>query len=253
MASSSLKLVRPYDVELKGRLNEYHTQLDHLSQLRGGRLPSDIHCFDIRFRLTCSLNVSFDATSSYTKSLETRKTYQALLMLNDSWFAYESCFELCKARKITKASPTKSEPFTLDVIRQLGLEKIAENLYNRYEEDILMSEKRRSDYFDYLGHLHSLAKTKTQQALLQSLHDEASAASCPKFSHWLGLVYAIRNAYVHNADTAKSGVKYYSTKIAVLNLSRSFMIRTMLELAIACLCHDQGSSVLVDRGNPRLE
>ena len=48
---------------------------------------------------------------------------------------------------------------------------------------------------------------------------------------WLALVYAIRNMYVHNTDTAKSGVKSYSTKIAILQVSKDFMIGSMLAIS----------------------
>lgn len=153
------------------------------------------------------------------------------MQLNDLWFAYEGLFYLSRDRKLIKASGSKSDPFLEEVTEDLGLNNIAKILEPMYCNELLVDNARRNDLFGYIEYLRSYATSKTQTTLLERLKVMTQAAEPPSFSLWLALVYAIRNMYVHNTDTAKSGVRSYTTKIAVLSLSKDFMIGTMLAIA----------------------
>jgi hypothetical protein len=205
--------------------------IDELRELCDGVLPRRMRQFDIRFRLACSLQISFDSSLSYTKTESTKKTYKELMQLNDLWFAYEGLFCLSKARGLVKASGSKSDPFLEVHTEELGLNHIARLLEPMYRNELLVDSARRNDLCGYIDYLCASATSKTQIKLLERLREITQAAEPPSFSLWLALIYAIRNMYVHNTDTAKSGVKSYATKIAVLSLSKDFMIGTMLAIS----------------------
>jgi hypothetical protein len=215
----------------RGEMQGYLQCVDALRELYDGELPREIRQFDIRFRLACSLQISFDSTFSYTKTESTRKTYRALMELNDLWFAYEGLFSLCKSNGIVKASGTKSDPFPEERIEDLGLNHIVHLLSAAYVDRLLSDPAKRSDVCGYIDYLLASATSQTQKGLLGRLKTKTQESECPTFSMWLALVYAIRNMYVHNTDTAKSGVKSYATKIGLLQISKDFMIGSMLAIS----------------------
>lgn len=205
--------------------------VEELKELCDGVLPRSIRQFDIRFRLACSLQISFDSDFSYTKTESTKRTYRGLIQLNDLWFAYEGLFYLSRVRNLIKVSGSKSDPFLEEVLEDLGLNNIAKILEPAYCNGLLVDNARRNDLYGYIDYLCSYATSKTQIKLLERLKGMTQASKPPSFSLWLALIYAIRNMYVHNIDTAKSGVRSYATKIAVLSLLKEFMIGTMLAIA----------------------
>lgn len=215
----------------RGEIQGYFNSIDELQELCEGELPRKIRQFDIRFRLALSLQISFDSSFSYTKTESTRKTYKALMEVNDLWFAYEGLYSLCKSRGITKASATKSDPFLEETVEEIGLNNIAKLLEQRYLTELLSEQTRRQDFCDYVEYLRASATGQAQARLLERLKERTNASEPAGFSLWLALVYAIRNLYVHNTDTAKSGVKSYATKIAILSISHDFMIGCMLAIS----------------------
>ena len=215
----------------RGEMEGYLQCIDELRELCDGELPRGIRQFDIRFRLARSIQISFDSTISYTKTESTKKTYRALIELNDLWFAYEGLYALAKTRGLLKASGSKSDPFTEDAADAIGLSHIVKLLECRYQSEMLSEPLRRQDYCAYIVYLRDNASSSTQKGLLERLRDKTDASECLDFSSWLALVYAIRNLYVHNTDTAKSGVKSYATKIAILSISIDFMVGCLLALS----------------------
>lgn len=215
----------------KEGLQDYFMCVEELNSLCQEGLPRKIRQFDIRFRLACSLQISFDDELSYTKTESTKKTYRGLIQLNDLWFAYEGLFDLIKARGLIKVSGNKSDPFLEDTIEALGLNHITSLLGPTYCDQLLAENTKRNDLCNYIKYLALFATSKTQIKLLDRLKNKTKSGEPPTFSLWLALVYAIRNMYVHNTDTAKSGVKSYSTKIAVLSLSKVFMIDILLVIS----------------------
>lgn len=224
----------------RGEMQGYLQCVDELRELCDGELPREIRQFDIRFRLACSLQISFDSDFSYTKTESTRKTYRGLLQLNDLWFAYEGLFSLSKTRGLVKVSGSKSDPFVEERTEELGLNHIASLLESIYRDELLADNTRRQDLCGYIEYLCASATSQTQKKLLERFKLLTQASEPPTFSLWLALVYAIRNMYVHNTDTAKSGVRSYATKIAVLSLSKDFMIGTMLAISERLLLAEIG-------------
>lgn len=215
----------------RGEMQGYLQCVEDLRELHDGELPKEIRQFDIRFRLACSLQISFDNTFSYTKTESTRKTYRALMELNDLWFAYEGLFSLCKSNGMVKASGNKSDPFLEEMVEDLGLNHIVLLLSADFVDRLLSDPMRRGDLCGYIDYLLASATSRTQKGFLGRLKIKTEESECPTFSMWLALVYAIRNMYVHNTDTAKSGVKSYATKIALLQASKYFMIGSMLAIS----------------------
>lgn len=194
-------------------------------------IPRSLRLFDIRFRLALSLQVSFDSQISYTKTESTRRTYALILKLNDLWFAYEGLFQICKDQNWLKTNATKATPFTLEMIQNLGLDDWSQAFAKKWQQAMLQNTRFHKDCMGYIDYLQTTASGKTQQRLLAQLLSQIQQPDIVEFNTQLALIYAIRNMYVHNTDTAKSGVKQYKTKIEILRMSNDFLTLVILEVA----------------------
>lgn len=213
----------------------YKSRFIELKELSEYELPKTLCLFDIRFRLALSLQIGFDNTISYTKTKKTRKTYNLILKLNNIWFAYEGLYKLCYEMSYLKSSSTKSDPFTKEKVTELLLDELVNNFGKYLNDNIYGNTRLRNDFINYLDYLKCNSKGKTQMRLLESFSIKVSNNKFPKFNHILSLIYGIRNMYVHNTDTAKSGVNQYKTKIEALKNSNDFLRCATLRIATKVL------------------
>jgi len=233
-------------LNLSEELHRYDRLVRKIRNLGQAKASRDFHVFDIRFKLALGLHISFDSTISYTKTKSTRMTYKSLMELTELWFAYEALYAWCKRWGLLKPSGHMANPFSKETIATLGLEGISTLIEEAYKKHIICSAKRRDDFCSYIEHLSFSVKTsKPQKARLSELRESVLTLEAPSMTLWLTLIYAIRNMHVHEADTAKSGVAYYSTKFAVLLASKDIMTaylfaisRKLLNYEIKNLSHN---------------
>ena len=212
----------------------YKLRFDELKELTEDKLPKSLKLFDIRFRLALSLQIGFDSNISYTKTETTKKTYHLILKLNDLWFAYEGLYKLCSEISYLKSNPTKSDPFTSIKVSEILLDEKVDNFGNCLNDSIYKSNLK-NDFMSYLQYLKDNSKGRTQPRLLESFKIKVNNNRLPKFNEILSLIYGIRNMYVHNTDTAKSGVDKYKTKIEALKNCNDFLTLSVLRIAINIL------------------
>jgi len=216
-------------------LREYTEAFQELDDLCEGNIPVDIRRFDIRFRLSCGLQIGFDTEISRTKTESVKKTYKALMELNDLWFVYEGLYMLCRDRGVAKQSGSKHDPFVAEMIQEIGLQNNTQKLSLCFRAALLDEAIRRQDLFEYLEYLRNNTTGSTQIKNLGKLSELVQGNQGPSFGLWLSLIYSMRNLYVHSADTAKAGVKRYTTKIIILKISKDFLVQSMTLVAIALI------------------
>jgi hypothetical protein len=210
----------------------YKTKFDELKELAEDDFPKSLRLFDIRFRLALSLQIGFDNTISYTKTETTRKTYNLILRLNDIWFAYEGLYQLCSENLNLKSNPTKSDPFTVEKVNEFMLADKVEKFGNYLNTEIYKNTRLKNDFVNYLRFLKDNSTGRTQPRLLESFRQKANNNRLPKFNEILSVIYGMRNMYVHNTDTAKSGVNQYKTKIETLKNCNDFLTLVLLNISI---------------------
>jgi hypothetical protein len=213
----------------------YKTKFDELKELAEDDFPKSLRLFDIRFRLALSLQIGFDSSVSYTKTETTRKTYNLILRLNDIWFAYEGLYKLCSDNSNLKSNPTKSDPFTAEKITEFMLDDKVKRFGNYLNKEIYQNTRLKNDFVNYLQYLKDNSTGKTQQRLLESFRKKVNNNRLPKFNEIMSVIYGMRNMYVHNTDTAKSGVSQYKTKIEILKNCNDFLTLVLLNISIKTL------------------
>lgn len=213
----------------------YKTKFDELNELTEDDFPKSLRLFDIRFRLALSLQIRFDSTISYTKTETTRKTYNLILRLNDIWFAYEGLYKLCSDNSYLKSNPTKSDPFTVESVTEFMLDDKVENFGNYLNIEIYQNTRLKNDFLNYIQYLKDNSLGRIQSKLLESFRTKVNNNRSPKFNEILSVIYGMRIMYVHNADTAKSGVSRYKTKIEILKNCNDFLTLVLLNISIKTL------------------
>lgn len=213
----------------------YQNRFDQINELLEYQIPKSLRLFDIRFRLGLSLQVGFDSDISYTKTETTRKAYKLIYKLNDLWFAYEGLYKLCAEVSFLKSNPTKSRPFTGEKIQELDLADPIDHFNQYLNENLLNQSRSKEDFADYLLYLKENSKGRVQSELLNSFSVDLERNAPTNFSEIIAFIYAIRNMHVHNTDTAKSGVKYYKTKIEALKNCHDFLVLSILQIGTKVL------------------
>jgi len=219
--------------EIFGNLfNDYRKAFSDYEELKERtRIPEDILKTDIRIRLALSLKIEFDSSISYTRTQPTRIFFTLIFKLVEIWFAYEGIYSMCEKEALVKSDRTKSDPFSIIMISELGLDEIM-NKYIRYQnKNIYKVVKTLPDFIKYLNHLKEQSTGKTQINLIDKYINNAKGKKKPEFNQILSLIYAIRNMYVHKIETPLTGVENYSTKIEVIKNCNDFL--TLVNLKIA--------------------
>lgn len=220
-----------YQADYEQLFEEYTELFSTYYELMEYEIPRSLRLFDIRFRLALSLQVSFDSQISYTKTESTRRTYALIFKLNDLWFAYEGLYQICKDRNWLKTNATKATPFTAELGQNLGLELWSQAFAKKWQQAMRHQPRFHNDCLGYVDYLQKSASGKTQQRLLAQLRHQLQKPDLVDFNSLLALIYAIRNMYVHNTDTAKSGVHQYKTKIEILGMCNDFLTLVLLQIA----------------------
>lgn len=187
----------------------------------------EIRVFDVRFRIAIGLRISLDVNYARVNTENTRNTYKLILSLNEFWFAYEG---FSKYYKIIRNTANNRQLTNLLTDEDLVNERIlilVNTITNLLRDQIFNNERLKNDFINFLEYLISYSR-QGQQNLLKRLKLNFCNNEDLSLSEILSLIYSIRCMYVHNGHTAKSGVKFYKTKILVLKICKDFMTLFLL-------------------------
>lgn len=200
-----------------------------------------IRKFDVRIRLVLGMEIKFNKDFAYTKTPDIETIYQLSLKLNEAWFAYESLLNVCEELQLVKYKTkgqqktlVKTDPFESTQISILDLPKIIHFFNNYLREQLFNKSKSHEDLLNYLHYLMAHSSTGMSKALKKCLKC-LQYKKILNFQEVLTIIYAIRNLYVHNGDAAKSGVKYYHTKLTLLCNAYDFLVLLCVQVAGAAL------------------
>ena len=199
---------------IKKLFGQYNSNYKKLKGLLLGNIPRSLRVFDIRFRLALDIQIDFNGEVSYTKTKEVRETYILITKLMETWNAYEALFHYVKNLDKLKVSiyQAYSETF-LSEVGSLGLLKnILDNLKSEYKT----KQNFRNDFDQYIYRIQKDDKIKPKLttkcfSTLEYFKDEKVISGI----EIIALIYAERNMYYHNGETAKMGMKYSNRQILI--------------------------------------
>ncbi|TAD95909.1 MAG: DUF4240 domain-containing protein [Bacteroidetes bacterium] len=149
--------------------------------------------FTRRFKYALAVEEIKYNKDTFSENEPTKDVYAQIIKLNELWFAYEGgLFNLFKTYGlITTESPKISIPVGL-----IGDFIELESLYNLLCED---------KYKRYIAHICKKSQATTKRTLEKFIAEKNKAVnSSEKLARMIAMVYAIRNAYVHDLETANN-------------------------------------------------
>ncbi len=208
----------------------YNLKYDHLKDLLQDDVPRSLRLFNIRFRLALDIQVDFKGEISLTKSKQVRDTYVLIIRLMETWNAYEALSHYAKdLEKHSNPKAGKSKIYSQKLLKTVGsLDVLKENL-DQLKTKYKKEEKFRNDFDQYIERIIQDPRikgilTEDSTSILQYFKDEKELSGI----EILSLIYAERNMYYHNGETAKMGMSYTNRKNIISNYIHCLVIHTLL-------------------------
>jgi hypothetical protein len=198
---------------------QYEQSLSLLRELEEDDLPRSLRLFNIRIRLALDIQIDFKGMISLTKTKDVRDTYVLIIQLMELWNAYEALSHYAREETIHVAKGvSKSKIYTQTYLKEVGslpvLEATAKAIFALYKS----SHTFKEDLNQYIARLESdekLSKSIKEDAssVREYVKEEKNPISGIEV---LSLIYAERNMYYHNGETAKMGMRYSNRKQLII-------------------------------------
>jgi len=213
--------------------NQYSEKFNELRDLEQDELPRSLRVFNIRLRLALDIEIDFKGGVSLTKSPQVRETYVLIIKLMEAWNAYEALSHYVKEvspRNVRKAS--KPKIYSQTFLTSVGSTQTLGEALAWLKLEYAGHGPFKNDFKIYLGRIEQDSQLSPKIkgdaiSILKHLDDEKIVSGI----ELLSLIYAERNMYYHNGETAKMGMAYSNRK-KLISKYREVLVEHMLRLAI---------------------
>lgn len=196
---------------------QYNQKFEKLKDLMQDELPRRLRLFNIRLRLALDIQIDFKGEISLTKTEEVRETYVKIIKLMEMWNAYEALFHYAKdIGKYANPKANKAKIYSQTLLNEIGsltvLKQATDSLKNNYSD----RDRFKEDFDQYVKRIEDddrLKTTLTEDAV--SMKEYLSNNKSISGIEILSLIYAERNMYYHNGETAKMGMRYSNRKLLI--------------------------------------
>lgn len=196
---------------------QYDQKFETLKDLMQDELPRSLRLFNLRLRLALDIQIDFKGEVSLTKTREVRETYIKIIKLMEMWNAYESLFHYAKELgRYANPKANKAKIYAQSLLREVGslaiLKQAAESIKSNYESNPRFKE----DFNQYINRIKKdprIKSTLTDDTL--SFREYCMNRKSISGIEMLSLIYAERNMYYHNGETAKMGMRYSNRKLLI--------------------------------------
>jgi len=192
----------------------YAKSFDELRDLEQDEVPRSLRLFNIRVRLALDIEIDFNNSFSFTKTKTVRDTYALLLQLMEAWNAYEALTHYVKEVSPNLLQNTvKSRVYKKSSIESACGAEYFECSLAWLRSESHMSTSFNKDFHNYLERIIEAEKLgKSIKKDAKSLQDYLNNGKLISGVELLSLIYAERNMYYHNGETAKMGMTYFNRK-----------------------------------------
>jgi hypothetical protein len=216
--------------------SEYERNLRELRELEQDDLARSLRLFNIRIRLAIDIQIDFKGEISLTKTKDVRDTYVLIIQLMELWNAYEALSHY--VREVTDhiaKKVGKSKIYTQAFLKEIGSLSTLEKAIEKIRESYKKSATFREDFDNYIKKIEGddkLSKTlKEDAANIRKYAKEEKEISGIEI---LSLIYAERNMYYHNGETAKMGMRYSNRK-KLISWFKGALLEQTLKVANAVI------------------
>jgi hypothetical protein len=213
---------------------QYDQNLNLLRELEEDDLPRSLRLFNIRMRLAVDIHVDFKGTISLTKSKDVKDTYVLIIQLMELWNAYEALSHYVdETTNYVAKNKVKSKIYSQKFLKEVDslscIEATAGAILSTYKS----SQTFKIDFDNYISRIindEKLSKSIKLDASNVSAYvkDEKTISGV----ELLSLIYAERNMYYHNGETAKMGMSYSNRK-QIIAWYKELLLDNILRVANA--------------------
>lgn len=220
------------DDEIGILFDEYNRSFEKLKVLQRDLMPRSLHLFNIRIRLALDVIIDFKGEISLTKSKEVRDTYILIIRLMESWNAYEALFHY--AKDINKCSNPNGgiyRAYSQMFLMEIGTLSIFRNNLEELRLKYSTEKNFKKDFVQLINRIQEDDRIKPRLSsdckVIMNFFEGGKDISGIEI---IALIYAERNMYYHNGETAKMGMNYGNRQFLIRSLTTSFY-KHMLILA----------------------
>lgn len=208
---------------------EFDKNFIKLRELQQDDLPRSLRLFNIRIRLAIDIQIAFKGQISLTKSKEVRETYVLIIQLMEIWNAYEALSHYVGEVTDHRArNAGKSRVYSQAFLSQAGSLPTL-----KYTVDCIRDRHRKvrtfqTDFDEYVDRItgdNRLSVTLRADAdtIRKYINDEKDVSGI----ELLSLIYAERNMYYHNGESAKMGMRYSNRKKLIYWFKEALLDQTL--------------------------
>ena len=212
------------DDEIGVLFDEYNRSFEKLKVLQRDLMPRSLHLFNIRIRLALDVIIDFKGEISLTKSKEVRDTYILIIRLMESWNAYEALFHY--AKDINKCSNPNGgiyRAYSQMFLMEIGTLSIFRNNLEELRLKYLTEKNFKKDFVQLINRIQEDDRIKSRLSsdckVIMNFFEGGKDISGIEI---IALIYAERNMYYHNGETAKMGMNYRNRQFLIRSLTNSF-------------------------------
>ncbi|GAB4301362.1 MAG: hypothetical protein Kow0098_29450 [Ignavibacteriaceae bacterium] len=196
---------------------QYNQKFENLKDLMQDELPRSLRLFNIRLRLALDIQIDFKGEISLTKTPEVRETYVKIIKLMEMWNAYEALFHYAKdLGKYANPKANKAKIYSQTFLKEIGSLTILKQATDDIKNNFVNQARFNEDFNQYIKRIENderIKHTITEDAISirQYFNDKKTISGI----EILSLIYAERNMYYHNGETAKMGMRYSNRKLLI--------------------------------------
>lgn len=208
----------------------YNKSFEKLKDLLQDELPRSLRLFNIRLRLAIDIQIDFKGEISLTKSDVVRKTYVLLIKLMEIWNAYEALFHYAKhTKKYINAKESAYKAYSQTFLNEVGSLKILKNTLDELKGKYDSNKNFKSDFKQLIKRIEDDDRirpnlTESCKSIVEYFEGNKTISGI----EMIALIYAERNMYYHNGETAKMGMRYGNRQFLILTLTTGFYEHILL-------------------------
>lgn len=194
----------PFELEFYdySRIFENYTVL-----LQDENVPRELRLFDIRFRLAIDLVVDYKGEVSYTRTTIIKQNYAQLMKLMELWNCYEALTKYLDTIGMARHGKPKYEQISVALIHNAKIDNLDEQCFSQIKDLYIVDQKFRHNYDEYIRRIQNGFRERLAECCSGSIaffRNEQSLSGYELFA----LIYAERNLFYHNGESAKLGMDY---------------------------------------------
>jgi hypothetical protein len=216
--------------EIRILFDDYNQKFDSLKELLQDELPRSLRLFNIRLRLAIDIQIDFKGEVSLTKTKEVKDTYVLIIQLMESWNAYEALFHYVKdTGKYANVKESIFKAYSQTFLTEAGslsiLKQTLDTLKIKYNSDANF----KADFGQYIKKIEDDERIRTKltescKSTIEYFDGQKSISGI----EILALIYAERNMYYHNGETAKMGMRYSNRQYLINQFTDCFYRHILL-------------------------